>query len=282
VPVIMISALDEMESIARCLERGAEDYLAKPFNTALLRARLAAVLEKKRLREWEQRYLRQIEAEQARSERLLLSILPRPIADRLKQGETPIADSFAEVTVLFADLVGFTAVAARIPPKMVVQFLDEIFSEFDALAKHEGLEKIKTIGDAYMAVAGLPVPRTDHAEAAARMALGMYRKLAAFNQRRDTGLQMRLGLHSGPVIAGVIGRDKFIYDLWGDTVNTASRMETLSEPDTIQVSEETARHLQVRFLLEARGQVNVKGKGVMNTFALRGLRHRPAAGGKTG
>ena len=277
VPVIMISALDQMESIVRCIDLGAEDYLAKPFNPTLLRARIAAALEKKRLRDWEKVYIKQIEEEQKQSERLLLNVLPRPIADRLKQGEATIVDSFPEATVLFADLVGFTTMSIRIPPKVVVKLLDEIFSAFDDLAERHGMEKIKTIGDAYMAVAGLPVPKSDHALAAAGMALDMQGALQRFNATHNTALQMRIGVNSGPVIAGIIGRKKFIYDLWGDTVNTASRMESHGEPGRIQVTETTARLIQKQFVLTPRGSIVIKGKGEQTTFWLDGERPAPPA-----
>jgi class 3 adenylate cyclase len=269
-PVIIISALDQMEGIVRCIELGAEDYLPKPFNPVLLRARVGAALEKKRLRDAEQVYLRQIEEQRAAADRLLLNVLPRPIADRLKQGETAIVDSFAEVTVLFADIVGFTRLSLELPPPRVVRLLDEVFTAFDDLAARHGLEKIKTIGDAYMAVAGLPTPRPDHAPAAARMALAMRAALDAFNARNQTALQMRIGINSGPVIAGIIGRSKFIYDLWGDAVNTASRLETQGEPGRIQLSEATARHLGAAFDLQRRGVVALKGRGELTTFWLEG------------
>lgn len=269
VPVVMVSALDHLDSAVRCIELGAEDYLPKPFDPILLRARVEAALEKKRLRDKEQVYLRRIEQERAKSDQLLLSILPRPIADRLKQGEGVIADSFPAVTVLFADLVGFTMLSLATPPSQVVRLLDAVFSEFDGLADRHGLEKIKTIGDAYMAAAGLPIPRNDHAEAAVRMALEMLQRMEVFNSIHETSLEMRVGISSGPVIAGVIGRNKFIYDLWGDTVNTASRMESHGEPGMIQITEETANLLPDELEVQARGPVDIKGKGPMTTFIVR-------------
>ena len=270
IPVVIVSALDATEGIARCIALGAEDYLTKPVEAALLRARLSVALEKKRLRDAEKGYLRQIETERARSDSLLLNVLPRPTAERLKRGETLIVDSFPEVTVLFGDLVGFTAFAAVHPPEVVVAFLNECFSAFDDLAARHGLEKIKTIGDAYMAVAGLPEPRADHADAAAAMSLGMLEALDELNQRHAAALQMRIGLNTGPVIAGIIGRHKFSYDLWGDTVNIASRMESQGESGTIQVSEATACLLGNRFPLTPRGRITIKGKGEMATYLLTG------------
>lgn len=270
IPVIMISALDQMESIVQCIELGAEDYLQKPFNPILLRARIGAALEKKRLRDWEKVYIKQIEEEQKQSERLLLNVLPRPIADRLKQGESSIVDTFPEVSVLFADLVGFTSMSIRIQPKVVVKLLDEIFSSFDDLAEKHGMEKIKTIGDAYMAVSGLPLPRMDHAHATANMALDMIQALKDFNHTKSTSLEMRIGINTGPVIAGIIGRKKFTYDLWGDCVNTASRMESHGEPGRIQITDSTQRLLQTDYLTETRGQISIKGKGALTTHWLTG------------
>lgn len=269
-PVVMLSALDEMDSVVRCILMGAEDYLGKPCNTILLRARLSACLEKRRLRQQEQAYLRALESERQKSESLLLNILPRPIADRLKRGETTIVDSLAEVTVLFADLVDFTALTARLPSVEVVRLLDDIFCGFDTLAEAQGLEKIKTIGDAYMVVGGLPTPRADHAEAVAELALNMLRQAAEQSARLDTPIQLRLGINSGPVIAGIIGRHKFNYDLWGDTVNTASRMESHGLPGRIQVAESTFLRLRDLYAFEPRGEVDIKGKGLMRTWFLLG------------
>jgi adenylate cyclase len=268
VPVIMISALDQVEGIVRCIELGAEDYLAKPFDPVFLRARIGAALEKKRLYDWQQIYLKQIEAEQAKVERLLLNVLPRAIADRLKQSDEPIVDSFAEATVLFADLVGFTSFSAQISPAVVVRLLNDIFSAFDVLAERHGLEKIKTIGDAYMAVAGLPVPRADHAEKTAELALDMRTELEQFNRIHGTSLRMRIGINTGPAIAGIIGKHKFIYDLWGDTVNTASRMESHGVPGCIQVTAVTHELLREKFHCEKRGTIKIKDKGPMTTYFL--------------
>ncbi|HIK27397.1 MAG: adenylate/guanylate cyclase domain-containing protein [Oscillatoriaceae bacterium SKW80] len=211
-----------------------------------------------------------LEEEKQRSERLLLNILPQPIAERLKEQTTTIAESFSEVSVLFADIVGFTELSARISPCEIVQLLNQIFSEFDQLAEIHGLEKIKTIGDAYMVVAGLPVPREDHAEAIANMALDMQDALAQFNNRTGQNFRIRIGIATGPVVAGVIGIKKFIYDLWGDTVNMASRMESHGLADCIQVTHRTYECLRARYLFKERGLVYVKGKGEMRTYLLVG------------
>ena len=214
--------------------------------------------------------LKQVTQEQEKSEKLLLNILPEPIADRLKQEPQAIADGFAEVTVLFADIVGFTELSSRLSPRELVVQLNEIFSQFDRLAEKYGLEKIKTIGDAYMVVGGLPQPREDHAIAIADMAIEMQAVLQAINQNRGEALQIRVGINSGPVVAGVIGLKKFIYDLWGDTVNVASRMESHGMPGSIHVSEATYHQLKDRFELEERGTISVKGKGETKTYWLKG------------
>jgi class 3 adenylate cyclase len=266
IPVIVISAVDEMESVVRCIEMGAEDYLPKPFDPVLLRARIGASLEKKRLRDQEQAYLRQLQEEQEKSERLLLNILPQPIAERLKQERGTIADSFAEVTVLFADLVGFTALSSHMPATDLVILLNDIFSTFDCLAEQHGLEKIKTIGDAYLLVGGLPTPRPDHAAAVADMALAMRREIDRFCGAEGHPIQIRIGMHSGPVVAGVIGTSKFSYDLWGDTVNIASRMESHGIAGSIQMTSATCRLLDERYTYEERGTIAVKGRGELTTY----------------
>jgi PAS domain S-box-containing protein len=219
-----------------------------------------------------------IVAEQKVSERLLLNLLPYPIAERLKArpdliaDNIPevIADSYAEVTVLFADIVAFTRFSAGMSPEHLVAVLNEIFSQFDTIAELRGLEKIKTIGDAYMAAAGLPEPAADHAARAAHMALDMTEALERFNSQRGFNLQMRVGLNSGAVVAGVIGRHKFIYDLWGDAVNTASRMESHGVPGRVQVTDATRHRLGPPFLFEERGFIETKGIGQLHTWFLCG------------
>lgn len=211
-----------------------------------------------------------LDNEKGKSERLLLNVLPVLIADRLKGGPQVIADRYEAASVLFADIVGFSKFARVTPPEQIVAMLDAVFSRFDHLAGDLHLEKIKTIGDCYMVVAGVPEPRADHAEAIARMALAMLRSLAEFNRETGQTLQLRVGLHSGPVVAGVIGRKKFIYDLWGDTVNTASRMESHGLPDRVQVTEEFSRLLADKFHFEERGPTEVKGIGTLKTLFLTG------------
>lgn len=216
-----------------------------------------------------------LELEQAKSERLLLNVLPAPIAARLKEHEGVIADDLAAVTVLFADIVGFTPLSERLAASEVVSLLDGVFARWDTLVAHHGVEKIKTIGDAYMVAGGIPLPRADHAEAIADLALAMGPQLAAFSAEAGLPLQVRIGIDSGPVVAGVIGRAKFSYDLWGDTVNTASRMESHALPGTIQVTERAYEGLRHRFELRRRDTVEVKGKGPMSCYLLIG-RHAAA------
>jgi adenylate cyclase len=209
-------------------------------------------------------------AEQERSEGLLLNVLPAPIAARLKQGEQVIADDFPEVTVLFADLVDFTRRSRDTPPERVVEVLDNLFSALDALAERYGLEKIKTVGDAYMVVGGLPEPRPDHARAVADMALAVREEVPRHLDPAGQPLAVRVGIDSGPVVAGVIGRRKFSYDLWGDTVNVASRMESTGVPGCIQVTDRAYRRLRDGYRFERRGPVQVKGRGELVTWFLVG------------
>jgi adenylate cyclase len=269
-PVIMISALSELDSVVRCIEAGAEDYLAKPFNPILLRARVGSSLEKKHLRDRERQMVEALRAEKERSEHLLLNILPQAIVTRMNGGETVIADHLPDVTILFADLVGFTRIASAMAVADLVRMLNGLFSEFDRLAIEHGVEKIKTVGDNYMLAGGLPDPHADHACAVAGMAVAM---LAAVERTsRDFGvpLQMRIGIHSGEVVAGVIGTHKFVYDVWGDAVNVASRMESHGLPNRIMISAATHARVRGRFRAEPHGMVEVKGKGLMETFFLLG------------
>ncbi len=272
VPVIVISAQDELESVVRGIELGAEDYLPKSFDPVLLRARIGACLEKKQLRDKEQAYIREIQLEREKSERLLLNILPAPIAERLKQTQEVIADNFNDVSVMFIDIVDFTPLATQMPPAEVVRMLNEVFSAIDGLVDRHGLEKVKTSGDSYMAVGGLPVPRSDHLEAMADMALNVLASAAQFSHPDGSPFQVRIGIHTGPVVAGVIGTKKFIYDLWGDTVNIASRMESQGLPGAIQVTQVVYDRLCSSYQLQARGEIAVKGKGMMTTYLLMGKR----------
>ena len=211
-------------------------------------------------------------SEHERSEALLYNVLPGPIAGRLKAGEEPIADSFEGASVLFADIVDFTRLSQHISPQQLVLMLGDVFSLFDELVGRYGLEKIKTVGDAYMVAAGIPTPRGDHAGALAELALEMRQAWQAYNRRTGSSLRLRVGISSGPVVAGVIGKQRFLYDLWGDSVNTASRMESHGVADEIQVSESSWALLRDEYVFEPRGLVDVKGKGPMMTYFLKGRR----------
>jgi class 3 adenylate cyclase len=220
---------------------------------------------------------RELTAEKATSERLLLNVLPGKVAERLKLGDGVIVDRFERVSVLFADIVGFTALSSRTSPEALVSMLDELFSVFDRLAEEHKLEKIKTIGDAYMVVAGVPEPSEQHAQSIARMGLDMLIALQDYSARHQTDLTIRVGIHTGSVVAGVIGRKKFIYDLWGDTVNTASRMESSGVPGRVHVTEVTYECLRAEFDFESRGTMEIKGKGQMTTYLLIGEKTRAAS-----
>jgi class 3 adenylate cyclase len=213
---------------------------------------------------------RALDLEREKSERLLLNVLPASIAARLKQTDAVIADAFGEVTVLFADLVDFTRRSERIAPEQVVQALNDLFSVFDQLARQRGLEKIKTVGDAYMVAGGLPDPRPDHAHAVAEMAMAMRDEVARHTFPGGQPLAVRIGIDTGPVVAGVIGTSKFSYDLWGDTVNTASRMESQGVAGCIQVTARTYQRLKDGYRFERRGPIPVKGKGEIVTYLLVG------------
>ncbi|MEI7568819.1 MAG: adenylate/guanylate cyclase domain-containing protein [Alcaligenaceae bacterium] len=277
VPVIIISGSEHFERTVECIQIGAEDYLPKPFNSVLLRARVFSALAKKRLGDLNRERIIELQQEkellnieQLKTEKLMLNILPKPIADRLKRGEKNIAGSYSEVTILFSDLVGFTKLSTTTTAAELVRLLNDLFSRFDRRAEDLGLEKIKTIGDAYMAVGGLPIPRSDHAHICAEMALGMFEDLKAFNQQHSMELNMRIGLNSGPVVAGVIGYTKFSYDLWGNTVNTASRMESTSQIGRIQVSPIVRDAILDQYELEERELIECKGLGPILTSFLNG------------
>ncbi len=202
----------------------------------------------------------------------MLNILPAPIAERLKAGQEIIADAHENVSILFADIVGFTELAAEKSPEQVVTLLNAVLSAFDSLTQKHGLEKVKTIGDAYMVAAGLPKARSDHAQAMADLALDMGAAIARVGETFGVPLHLRIGINTGPVVAGVIGTQKFAYDLWGDSVNTASRMESHGVEDCIQLSENTYELIKSDFECEERGVIAVKGKTEMRTFFLKARR----------
>ncbi|NJR21936.1 MAG: response regulator [Richelia sp. CSU_2_1] len=291
IPVIFLSALDDVSDKVKAFEVGAVDYITKPFQDREVLARVANQLtiqhqqkllqqQTEKLEELVRRLQNEIQERegvelalriaQEKSDRLLLNILPAAIVENLKKGENTEAERFESATVLFADIVGFTSIAARMSPQELVSLLNQIFSKFDELTEKNGLEKIKTSGDAYMVAGGLPVPKADRAEAIANMALDMQAAIADF--KTDTGeqFQIRIGIHMGPVVAGVIGTKKFIYDLWGDTVNVASRMESQGLPGYIQVTAAIYEELKDRYVFEERGAIEIKGKGEEIVYLLTG------------
>lgn len=277
VPTIVISASEHIDLAVKCIEAGAEDYLIKPPNPTLLRARVNTSLEKKRLRDMDrllfarlQEEKELVEIEKEKSERLLLNILPASIARQLRNEGQTIANGHKMVTVMFADICGFTELSRNTSPSDLVTLLNGIFVAFDNIVENYGLEKIKTIGDCYMMVGGLPNHRDDHAHAVADASLEMLEALEYINEQNNLSLAMRVGVHSGPVVAGVIGKIKFTYDIWGDTVNVASRMESSGMPGKIQISEQTQAELDSHFDLAERGMVDCKGLGQMKTFFLTG------------
>jgi adenylate cyclase len=265
-PVVVTSGLGDLEAVVRCIELGADDFLQKPVNQVILRARMESLLERKHLRDLERRRLlelqrekQRLEREQEKSERLLLN-----------RGEQVIAERHECVTVLFADLVQFTTLANRSDPSELVALLNELFSRFDRLTDQLGLEKIKTIGDGYLVAGGLPVPRPDHAEAVAAMGLAMLAATEEVNRDCGTSLRLRIGMNSGPAIAGVIGRKKFTYDLWGPAVNLASRMESSGLPGHIHMPASLGELLAGKYAITERGVVHCKGIGEVRSCLLAG------------
>jgi class 3 adenylate cyclase len=253
IPVIFLTAKSDTADIVRGFELGAVDYVAKPFNAHELLARVKTHLT--------------IDQLNRENQRLLLNVLPASIAEKLKQQTGIIAERYDDVSVLFADIVGFTPLSARLSPTALVEMLNRVFSGFDELADKHGVEKIKTIGDAYMVAGGLIEPNPDHLAAMVAMALEMHENIRKLNSDYD-GLGLRIGLQVGSVIAGVIGIRKFIYDIWGDTVNIASRLESQGAPGRIHVSDAVFQRLQGRFAFEPRGSIELKGRGPMQTYFL--------------
>ena len=253
-----------------CIEAGAEDYLPKTFNPTLLRARIAACLEKKALRDRDAIIVNELRIEKQRSESLLLNILPQSIVTRIRQGESAIADRFDEVTILFCDLVGFTPLAARLSPLATVDLLGTIFSMFDRSVARWGVEKIKTMGDAYMVAGGIPERKADHATRVAHLALDMLKDVEDISRRHGGALAARIGIHTGEAVAGVIGTNRLVYDVWGDTVNTAARMESHGVAGRIHITASTRTALGSGFGYESRGLIDVKGKGPMETYFMFG------------
>ena len=267
IPVIMISSMDDTDSIYRCIENGADDYITKPFDKSILDARISSCIEKKHLRDKEKRLMKELEEEQQKSENLLLNILPDNIAQRLKAGETTIATKHEQVSILFADIVNFTPQSALLNPNELVVILNEVFSIFDDLSTNYNIEKIKTIGDSYFAVGGLREDPKQSAISLVLMAKEMVKKLHALNKTIDKmDLHLRIGIHCGDVVTGVIGKHKFAYDLWGSAVNFASRMESTSKPGKIHISENLHKIIKDDFSFIKRKDLKVKGVGNIDSY----------------
>lgn len=261
IPILMVTALSDRKERLMGIAVGANDFLNKPVDIQDVILRVGNAVYTKRLHD-------QLQAEQEKSEQLLWNILPKPIAARMKQGETTIADSHADVTVLLADLVGFTSLSAHISPEQVVQLLNEIFSAFDLLADRHGLEKIKTIGDAYMVAGNISFARPDHAGACAELALDMQGEIGRINQEYGTSVRLRIGICTGPVVAGVIGRRRFAYDIWGETVNLACHLESKGEAGKIQIAESTQERLKQKYQFKPKHALDVKGHVQLSAFWL--------------
>lgn len=275
-PVLVLTAQPGHK--LRALKAGARDFISKPFDLSEVLIRVYNMVEVRLLHLETKKLYAQVLAEQKASERLLLNVLPQSIAERLKgrseviaNGFTEvIADTYANVTVLFADIVDFTKFSEGVSVEVLLGVLNDIFSRFDRITDERGLEKIKTIGDSYMVAAGLPIPAVDHTARGAHMALDMLDAMTGFNTQSNYKLNVRIGIDTGAVIAGVIGNRKFLYDLWGDVVNTASRMESHGVAGRIQVTDATRQRLGESFKFEERGMINVKGKGELRTWFLTG------------
>ncbi|MBE9117885.1 response regulator [Lusitaniella coriacea LEGE 07157] len=264
IPVIFISALDDVWDKVKAFQVGGVDYITKPFQCEEVLARVDTHLRLQSLQN-------KLRREQQKSERLLLNILPAAIAQELKQNQKANPTQFEDAAFLFVDLVNFTANSSTMAPGEVVSFLNQIFSIFDALVTRYGMEKIRTIGDSYFVAGGLPNPHPDYVSAIADMALEMQRQVAHFSWSNGNPLQLRIGISvGGPVVGAVIGTQKFAYDVWGDVVNLASRMESLGQPGRIQVTEAVYERLRDRYQLECRGKIPVKGQGEMTTYWLVG------------
>jgi len=281
-PVLIITA--QPEEKVHALNAGAKDFISKPFDVTEVIVRVNNMLEVRLLSAERKKLYEQVAEEQKISEKLLKNVLPSSIVKRLEAQDeivfhhkaSSIVDSFSNVSVLFADIVGFTKFSQTVSGELLVDVLNEIFNLFDGISDQWGMEKIKTIGDCYMAAAGIPEAKTDHAECAAHMALDMLDVMKTFCKRSQHQLHLRIGISSGSAVAGVIGKRKFSYDVWGDVVNTASRMESHGVADRIQISDSTQRELSSEFLTENRGLIELKGIGQMNTWFLNGFNAMPS------
>jgi class 3 adenylate cyclase len=272
IPVIVVSSLDEQETVYKCLESGAEDFVTKPINFMILSARINSALDRKYLLDREEEHLAKIELEKQKNEELLLNILPQPIAMRMKANEYLIADAVQECSILFGDIVGFTPLSQALGAVKIVEILNQIFTEFDDYCEELGVEKIKTIGDNYMVACGVPTPDKKHAAKTVAMGVKMMDFVNSLPLIQGHRISMRIGVHSGPAVAGVIGKKKFVYDLWGDAVNTAGRMESHGAADEIHLSATTANLVSDVFDLTSRGNIEIKGIGSMETFFVNRVR----------
>ena len=269
-PVIMISSMDDTDSIYRCIEAGADDYITKPFEKSILDARIASCMEKKKLRDQERILMQELQEERDRSEHLLLNILPIDIAERLKSGETDIADKHEDVSIIFCDIVNFTPQAQRLNPNKLVKILNTIFKTFDDLSNKHGIEKIKTIGDSYFAVGGLNENKAQSASNIIHLGKEFINSIKIIDENTpEMDLKIRIGVHTGPIVAGVIGKNKFAYDLWGAAVNMANRLETTCPPGNIQISENTKSLLGNNFSYEKKERTSIKGIGKINTYIVK-------------
>lgn len=270
IPIVIMTALNAIEDRVRGIEAGADDFLTKPVNDKELLARIRTALRTKRAVDDTADELAAAEREQKKSEAVLGKVLPEDVARRLKEGEGTIADDYEDVTVLFSDIVNFTTTSHSHSSAQIVSALGDVFGRFDELVESHGLEKIKTIGDGYMVVGGVSKPMEDHTVAAANLALDMRSASEDTDLGGDIDMTMRFGIHSGPVVAGILGTDRLMYDVWGDAVNIASRMESHSQPGRIQVSERVFERLHSGYRFESRGTIQIKGIGSMQTYFLIG------------
>tara|TARA_Y100000768_G_scaffold234837_1_gene177546 strand:- start:6 stop:794 length:789 start_codon:yes stop_codon:yes gene_type:complete len=261
--------MDDTDSIYRCIEAGADDYITKPFEKSILDARIESCMEKKKLRDKERLLMQELQEERDRSEHLLLNILPIDIAQRLKSGETDIADKHDNVSILFCDIVNFTPQAQKLNPNKLVKILNNIFKRFDDLSYKYSIEKIKTIGDSYFAVGGLNSDKTQSAINIIKLAKQFIKSIHNIDQNiPEMELKIRIGVHTGTIVAGVIGKNKFAYDLWGASVNMANRLETTCPPGNIQISEETKSLLGDNFSYQLQELTDIKGIGTLNTYLI--------------
>lgn len=261
VPILVLTALSDRQDRLMAIEAGANDFLTKPLDVQDVIMRVGNALYAKRLHD-------QLQTERERSDRLLRDILPKPIADRMRNGEVNIAQSHSDVSVLVADVVGFTTLTSNIDPVQIVNLLNEIFSSFDMLVEERGLEKIKVVGDAYMVAGGIYTHESDHAEIMAELALAFHEDMQQINELYNTSIQIRIGINTGPLVAGVIGRNTFAYDIWGETVSNASQLEANSEPGRILVGESTYHRLKNKYKFEAQLAEDSEGYGALPAYWL--------------